>query len=79
MKILIGVHELEPEFREPWKMGLVNHLVIDYAYNAIYATFDKKEVIIFNFKKYGWVCDNRYNSYTLSKGEAGIMIDMKSI
>jgi hypothetical protein len=78
MTILIGINELEEEFQIPWKMGLVNHLVIDYADNAIYGTFEKKEVIIFRFKKYGWVCDNRYNLYTLSSGEAGIMINMNS-
>jgi hypothetical protein len=77
MLIIISPDELEPEFRDSWKAGHVNHLSIDYADNAIYGTFEKKEVIIFRFKKFGWISDNRYNTYQISSGNAGIMIQIK--
>lgn len=77
MTILIGTDELEPEFQSPWKGGFIKHPSIDYADNCIYATFEKQEVIIFRFKDYGWVNDNRRNSYRISSGEAGILIKIE--
>ena len=74
MIINILPDELEPEFRESWKMGWITQPSIDYADNAIWALFDGKNVIIFRFKEYGWINDNRYNSYDISAGSAGIMI-----
>lgn len=49
---------------------------IDYADNAIYAVFEGKLVIIFRFKRYGWVNDNRTNSYNITAGPAGITIQI---
>ena len=74
MIITILPDELEPEFRESWKMGWITQPSIDYADNAIWALFEGKNVIIFRFKEYGWINDNRYNSYDISAGSAGIMI-----
>jgi hypothetical protein len=74
MIINILPDELEPEFRESWKMGWITQPSIDYADNAIWALFEGKNVIIFRFKEYGWINDNRYNSYDISAGSAGIMI-----
>lgn len=74
MIITILPDELEPEFRESWKMGWITQPSIDYADNAIWAIFEGKQVIIFRFKEYGWINDNRYNSYDISAGSAGIMI-----
>jgi len=74
MIITILPDELEPEFRESWKMGWVTQPSIDYADNAIWALFEGKNVIIFRFKEYGWIHDNRFNSYNISAGSAGIMI-----
>jgi hypothetical protein len=74
MIINILPDELEPEFIESWKMGWVTQPSIDYADNAIWALFEGKNVIIFRFKEYGWINDNRYNSYSISAGSAGIMI-----
>ena len=74
MIINISPEELEPEFRESWKMGFITQPSIDYADNAIYANFEGKIVIIFRFNKYGWINDNRYNSYSISAGSAGITI-----
>ncbi len=74
MIINILPDELEPEFRESWKMGWITQPSIDYADNAIWALFEGKNVIIFRFKEYGFINDNRYNSYDISDGSAGIMI-----
>lgn len=76
MTILITPDELMEEFRESWKMGFIQHPSIDYADNAIYAIFEGKQHIIFRFKDFGWINDNRYNSYTVSTGLAGIMINI---
>jgi hypothetical protein len=75
MTIIISPEELEPNFQAPWKLGLIHNLSIDYADNAIWATFEKKEVIIFNFKWWGLVLDNRWCGYSISSGAAGIMIN----
>jgi len=74
MIITILPNELEPEFIESWKMGFITQPSIDYADNAIWAIFEGKQVIIFRFKKYGFINDNRENTYDISAGKAGIMI-----
>jgi hypothetical protein len=74
MIINISPEELEPEFRESWKMGFIIQPSIDYADNAIWAIFEGEQVIIFRFKKYGFINDNRYNKYFISAGNAGITI-----
>lgn len=74
MVIYISPDELEEEFRESWKSGFITQPSIDYADNAIYAVFEGKLVIIFRFKKYGFINDNRYNKYFVSTGSAGIVI-----
>ena len=76
MTILITPDELEEELRESWKMGFIQQPSIDYADNAIYANFEGKQRIIFRFKDFGWINDNRFNSYTVSSGLAGIMINI---
>ena len=77
MIINILPDELEPEFRENWKMGRITQPSIDYADNAIWALFEGKNVIIFRFKDYGFINDNRYNSYSISAGNAGITIKIE--
>jgi hypothetical protein len=77
MLIHITPDELEEEFRNSWRMGFVSHPSIDYADNAIHAIFENKQVIIFRFKKYGFITDNRYNTYEISAGSAGITINIK--
>jgi hypothetical protein len=78
MIINISPEELEPEFRESWKMGFITQPSIDYADNAIWAIFEGKQVVIFRFKKYGFINDNRYNKYFISAGNAGITIRIES-
>lgn len=77
MLIHIAPNELEEEFRESWKLGHIKFPSIDYADNAIYAIFEEKLVIIFRFDKFGWINDNRYNSYLISAGSAGITISLE--
>lgn len=78
MLIFISPEELEPEFRESWKMGFITQPSIDYADNAIWAIFEGKLVVIFRFKNYGWTNDNRQNTYEINAGRAGITIKIKS-
>lgn len=77
MLIHITPDELEEEFRDSWRMGFISQPSIDYADNAIYAVFEGKQVIIFRFKGYGFINDNRYNTYEISAGKAGITIKIK--
>jgi hypothetical protein len=74
MIILIDTNELTEEFVESWKMGFIRDPHIDYATNCIHAWFEGKEVILYRFKEYGWVNDNRQNTYDISTGKAGITI-----
>ena len=74
MIINILPDELEPEFVDSWKMGFITQPSIDYADNAIWAIFEGENVIIFRFKEYGFINDNRYNKYFISAGTAGITI-----
>jgi hypothetical protein len=76
MLIHIQTRELEEEFISPVTNGLVTHPAIDYQTNAVHAQFEGKDVIIFNFKKYGWFNDNKFNTYNLSLGPAGITIEI---
>lgn len=78
MLIIISPDELEPEFRQSWKLGHIIHPTIDYADNAIYAVFEGKQTIIFRFKKWGLIHDNRCNTYLVTSGPAGIMIQITS-
>lgn len=77
MLIHISPDELEEEFRKSWKLGHIKFPSIDYADNAIHAVFEEKTVIIFRFDKFGWINDNRYNSYLISAGSAGITISIE--
>ena len=74
MIINILPDELEPEFINSWKIGFITQPSIDYADNAIWAIFEGKDVIIFRFKDYGFINDNRRNTYDISAGKAGITI-----
>jgi hypothetical protein len=76
MLIHIQTRELEEEFIRPVTNGFVTHPSIDYQTNAIHAQYEGKDVIIFNFKKYGWLNDNRFNTNNLSLGPAGITIEI---
>lgn len=74
MIIHITPDELEEEFRVPWKQEHIKHPHIDYATNAIHGWFENRDVIIFRFKDYGFIHDNRFNTYQISSGSAGITV-----
>jgi hypothetical protein len=76
MIIHISTAELEPQFINPVRNGFVSHPAIDYQTNAVHAQYEGKEVIIFRFVKYGWLNDNRFNTYNLSLGPAGITVEI---
>ena len=76
MLIHIGVEELEKDFRSHWRADLISHPQIDYATNAIHGWFENENCIIFNFKDYGFIHDNRSNTFNISSGEAGITIQV---
>ena len=76
MHILISPNEFEPEFRNSWKSGVITQPSIDYATNAIHVWFEGKDCILFKFKDYGWIHDNRFNTYNISAGQAGILIEI---
>jgi hypothetical protein len=76
MIIHITPDEIEEEFRTPWKLELIKSPSIDYATNAIHGWFEGKDVILFRFKGYGFIHDNRYSSYNLSHGKAGFTIQI---
>jgi hypothetical protein len=76
MLIHIQTQELEKEFINPVRNGFVLQPAIDYQTNAIHAQYEGKDVIIFKFKRYGWLNDNKFNTYNLSLGPAGITIEI---
>lgn len=76
MLIHISTQELEEEFINHVRNGFVSQASIDYQTNAVHAQYEGKDVIIFNFKKYGWLSDNRFNTYNLSLGTTGITIEI---
>ena len=79
MIISIGVNELEKEFVEnPWKIKELYNLGIDYQTNTIDGIFDDEEFVVFDFKKYDMNLSNRWNTYEISAGSAGIFIEIIS-
>ena len=76
MLIYIRPDELEPEFINNWKLGYITQPSIDYADNAIYAVYNNEQVKIFFFGKFGYVMDNRFPSYDITAGKAGITINI---
>tara|TARA_R110000751_G_scaffold301294_1_gene413559 strand:- start:238 stop:489 length:252 start_codon:yes stop_codon:yes gene_type:complete len=74
MLIHINLEEFEKDFQEPWKAQLIKSPSIDYYTNSIHGWFYGRDVII--FKDYGFVNDNKSNTYDLSCGAAGITISI---
>jgi hypothetical protein len=78
MILYISPEELVEEYRNSWKLGWIKHPSIDYYTNAIHANFEGEDVIIFRFNDFGYVTDNRYNTYDITAGPAGITINIRS-
>ncbi len=79
MILHISVDELEQEFQKPWKLNLIKHISIDFATNSINGWFEGEDVIVFKFRNYGFVLDNRKTTYSISAGEAGITVCIKYV
>ena len=79
MVIFISIDEFEDKVKNAFNFAHINNVSIDYATNAIHASFTgHDDVIIFKFDDYGFFNQNKYNTYSLSYGEAGITILLKS-
>jgi hypothetical protein len=75
MIILIPLDEFEDKFRRALKSNIMRNVSIDYATNALHGTFpDHDDVEIFKFDNYGFINQNKYNTYSLSYGEGGVTI-----
>jgi hypothetical protein len=76
MTIVISPEEITEEAKPYFKPGLVKDLSIDYATNCIHGYVGSQEHVVFRFKDRGIYLDNRYNSYRISGGSAGILIQI---
>lgn len=76
MTIIIPPHELEEEYQDIWKLDYIKSLSIDFATNSINGFFEDKEVVLFKFKDYGFLTDNRYCTYKLTSGSVGLFIQI---
>ena len=73
MIIHIPVSELEEPFcSEPFLITRLYNVCIDYADQTVSGIFENRERIIYNFKDIGFIHENRFNSYELSFGMAGL-------
>lgn len=79
MHIIIPIEDLKKETQPYFTFGTVSGLSIDYATNAIHGYVGDVEHIVFRFKECGVYLDNRYNSYTLTGGSAGILIRIDKV
>jgi hypothetical protein len=80
MTIIIPIEDLDPQFFQDFKWNRVYDLHLDYATNAIHGRIrndeENRDIIFFRFKDYGFIHDNRFNSYILAGGPAGVLITL---
>ena len=77
MILYIPVTDCTEQIREdPCLLKQLYNLGIDYADHDIRGYYKDEEYKVFQFQDYGIKLDNRWNTYTLSAGEAGIMIEI---
>jgi hypothetical protein len=77
MTIIIPIEELEENYQMNWKLEKVKGISIDYATNSVNGFIEENEIILFKFKDYGFIHDNRFSTYQISIGAAGILIQVK--
>ena len=76
MTLFIPLEDLASGWKAPFIYEELSGFHLDYATNAIHCWFGEEEVIIFKFKDYGWINDNRFNIYNISAGSAGIIVQI---
>ena len=77
MLIYIQPHELLGRFKNNQELiESMYNLGIDYETNTLDCVFEDACVPVFSFKKYGFLQDNRWSTYEISKGSAGILIEI---
>lgn len=76
MIIHITPEEFESDFISPWKQDLIKDPHIDYATNTINGYYNGEDITLFKFNNYGFINDNRTNTYRISSGSAGILLEI---
>ena len=77
MIIEISTEEFEDGMKDLYDNGELKHFSIDYATNAIHGWNNNIDCIIFKFKGYGFINDNRYNTYELLNDDNGFKLLIK--
>lgn len=79
MILHIDINDLVPEISEhPLNITKLRNVGIDYATNTIDAILGKYFLHIFYFQDYDIKLSNRWVDYTISWGEAGIVIKFRA-
>ena len=77
MIIHIPISDLESNFKDnPSFVEDLYNLGLDYATNTLEGVIEDEMRVVFDFKKYGMKFDNRKNGYEISKGKAGITLEI---
>ena len=77
MLLYIPVTDCTEQIREkPYLLTDMYNLGIDYATNDITGYYKDKEYRVVLFENYGIKLDNRWNTYEITCGSAGIMIEI---
>ena len=77
MLLYIPVTDCTEQIREkPYLLTDMYNLGIDYATNDIIGYNEDKLYRVFLFEDYGMKLDNRWNTYEITCGLAGIMIEI---
>lgn len=77
MVIEVSTDEFEEGMKDLYDNGKLSNFSIDYATNAIHGWYNDIDCIIFKFKGYGFINDNRYNSYELLNNNNGFKLLIK--
>jgi hypothetical protein len=77
MTIIVSTEEFEEGMKELYDNGLLRNFSIDYATNAIHGWNNNQDCIVFKFKGYGFINDNRYNKYDLTNNEKGFILEIR--
>jgi hypothetical protein len=77
MTIIVSTEEFEEGMKELYDNNQLKHFSIDYATNAIHGWYKDQDCIVFRFKGYGFINDNRYNTYDLTNDEKGFILKIR--